>query len=509
MPAGDYGLKQYVRRSMTRCPEPCTAMMRERTAPQMKMGLLWSDEWFFKYEGPFTRLAKLAIVNVLTSQRINKLLFGRGNSLSSFGAIHARSLVDPRWMSQTLRSDPNRKPHFSVAALHASSLHAYCGYLCFEIASDAQFRYCPTCLAQGFQSSIYQIDGILTCPIHGDAFSDRCPSCGGASPRYAVAAAAFDKPMRCSGCGACYANAWSLDGMVTSWTRVKGSDRLMVVQDWLQRVASRRWPRSGEYALAAMSAREQRLTIFDFLRRAVPLDLPGLHPNGMTVSVGELTHGPFRRRFLDELCAERTTIYRSIRRHFHRTLGIGRLIRRADATRDLSWAFQGVCYSRRGLTPPVLHGFLLWRTRFEGQLPIACYSPRKRFEFERKQMTWPGENRVVDQSTWANFALHCLRRDLAQTREWAERFEDFDTFSNDLAHSRCYELLSEFGEGLYPWRGHLPRGVGLLEHATRVELFCVQQGVELPRSQAAKDLRRPVGGVAENSKEGSELAAPG
>lgn len=443
----------------------------------MKMGLLWSDRWFFDYEGPFTRLAKLAIVNVLTSQRINKLLFGRGNTQSISGAVHGRSLVDARWM-EFLR-DPSQKYHFSAAALYASSLYAYCGYLCVEIASDVQFRYCATCLAQGFQSSSYQIDGILKCPIHGDAFSDRCPSCGGATPRYAVAAAAFDKPMRCTGCGACYTKAWTLDGMVTSWTFVKGSDRLMVVEDWLRRVASFRTPSLGEYALAGMSALEQRLTIFDFLRRAVPLNLPGLHPNGVMVSAGELTHGPFPRRFLDELCAERTTIYKAIKRHFHRTLGIGRLLRRADSTRDLSWSFQGACYSKCGLTNPVLHGFLLWRARFEGRSPIPSHCPEKSFEFERKQMTWPGEKCVVDQSTWANFALHCLRRDLAQTREWAQQVEGFDTLSNALAHSRCHELLFQFGQGLFPWRGNLPRGVGLLEHGTRVELFCVQQGLSL------------------------------
>jgi hypothetical protein len=451
-------------------------MIREPTAPQMNMGLLWSDRWFFDHEGPFTRLAKLAIVNVLTSQRINKLLFGRGNSPSPFSAVHARSLVDARWMSLMLRSDPDRKHHFSIAALQASSLDAYCGRRCVAIASDVRFRYCPTCLAQGFQSSTYQIDGIPKCPIHGDAFSDQCPSCGRASPRYAVIKASFDEPMRCADCGAYYANAWSLHGMVTSWTRVKGSDRLIIVQDWLQRIASLQAPSLGEYALAGMSALEQRLTIFDYLRRAVPLNLPGLHPNRIVISAGKLTHGPFRRRFLDELCAERTAIYRAIRRHFHRKLGIGRLLRRAGATKGLSGNFHGVFYSTSGLTSSELHGFLLWRARFEGWLPIPSNTRKKSFEFERTQMTWPGENCIVDRATWANFALHCLRRDLAQAREWAEQVEGFDTLSNDLSQSRCDELLSQFGQGLYPWRGNLPRGVGLLGHGTSVELFCVQQG---------------------------------
>lgn len=444
----------------------------DKKNPEMKMGLLWSDSWCSKHEGPYTRLAKLAIVNGLRSNRINSELFSLNGVSWKSGEIHSRSLLCTHWMS---KHGDRIQSQFGIALLRSSSLFAYCGFHCADIASDMHFRYCATCLAQGFQSSVHQIDGIPRCPIHGDELQDRCPSCGGHSPRYAIDASAFDQPMRCTSCGVCYASAWSLNGMVTSWTRVKERGRLKRVEDWLKKSSHLSIPGRGDYAMSGMSEQEKRLTLFDYLRRAVPLNLPGLRPIGVVVTVGTLKFNPYHWRPNPELETERTIIYKAIRRHFSRVLEIDAMYRIFEKNDDLENCFNGPMFSRYGKTPSMLHGFILWRSRFERSFSLRRgYRWKESFILEPKQITWPGKNWIVDTTTWATYVIYCLRRDLYYAHEWANCVRGLGTLPVELARHKRQELLSQFRGDLNPWSGNSPRGMGFLEPNTDFELFCLR-----------------------------------
>jgi hypothetical protein len=39
-------------------------------------------------------------------------------------------------------------------------------------------RFCPVCLERWFHSSIHQIEGLRTCPVHGVDLVPSCPGCG-------------------------------------------------------------------------------------------------------------------------------------------------------------------------------------------------------------------------------------------------------------------------------------------------------------------------------------------
>ena len=63
-------------------------------------------------------------------------------------------------------------------------------------------RFCPTCIASGFHSPIFQSVGERHCPIHGDLLRDCCPRCGRRIP-YSLPTTKF-QPYGCS----CGANLW-------------------------------------------------------------------------------------------------------------------------------------------------------------------------------------------------------------------------------------------------------------------------------------------------------------
>jgi hypothetical protein len=445
--------------------------------PSVKDGLLWSDGWVFAYEGPFTRLTKLAVVNQMSSRAINRALFGCDNAQWSSGRVHGRSLLDTHWMA--LRTRPRVSPP-SAGSIQASSLYAHCGRLCKAIASDARFRYCPTCLEHGFQSSLFQIDGLTVCPIHSDKLTDKCPTCDAPCPRYAIEKGAFKEPMRCSFCGAFYSGAWTMDGIVTAWSRVKRCDHLDVVEYWLQQVASQAVPSVGDYALSDLSERDQRLTIFDILRRAAPLNLPSLRQLEALVSVAKPRLRPQPLHVQRRLSSERVIIYKAIRRHFTRALRIRKLMQAEMATPDLAMSFCGPLYSRRGKTPPVLHGFLLWRARFERSFSLPerrrC---AERLILETKQQRWLDDEDVLDAAIWASFILYCLKQDLRIAAHWADQMVQGTALTVDGGPASKFELLLEFGEDLSPSEGAWPRGVGIVRQSDQIKLFCVSSEDQL------------------------------
>ena len=95
---------------------------------------------------------------------------------------------------------------------------------------------------------------------------------------------------------------------------------------------------------------------------------------------------------------------------------------------------------------------------------------------EQKMLTWPDRNMEVDTATWTCFALFCLRRDIANAYAWATRTAGMDSLSREEAWHERLDLLSQAAPDLYPWDGSYPRGLGLVQAGSDIELFCVLDG---------------------------------
>ena len=239
-------------------------------------GLAWSPSWWCDHEGPFTRICKLAMVNHLSSAMVNRKVFGLRDVYWNFGRVHPRSLVRTDWIECAPLIPEGQELR---AEIQQWSLSRFCDQtisLC--IASDLRLRYCPTCLEQGFQSVIFQIDALAACPIHGDALRDSCPSCGAPTPRYAVAQDVFKAPMQCLACGSPFSGAWSRESMISAWSPVVRSDLFNEIEDWLRCISRQPLPDFEDETLSGLFEPDRRCFMFGILQRRYPLRLKCMRP---------------------------------------------------------------------------------------------------------------------------------------------------------------------------------------------------------------------------------------
>lgn len=150
--------------------------------------LNWLNSWASPLEGPLTLLTKFAIANPIRSADLVKIL-----SESGVDARKGNSLLGLGSKSEDF--------HPFVRALRAGALDIVLGSgePLFALAGYEQFRYCPTCLDDGYQSSLCQIAWLRRCPQHGDALIAHCRQCGCKTPRY-MAAKDLRLALRCTGC---------------------------------------------------------------------------------------------------------------------------------------------------------------------------------------------------------------------------------------------------------------------------------------------------------------------
>lgn len=457
-------------------------MARKPNAARVTCGILWSPDWFFAHEGPFSRLAKIAKVNAMSSQDVNRQIFGVKDCSSAGAFVHGRSLIDMRWITLSLSAGANvdmvkliRTSSWSTGAWEQNSM---------QIASDMHLRYCPTCLKHAFQSALMQIVALKACPVHGDALLDKCQNCGAPCPRYAVEREAFQDPMRCARCENYYSDAWSPGGLVDSWRGIENCFEFGVVETWLTRVGGLKIPSTGDSGLSEFSKNGQRRAVFDFLRNYLRLDISALGRKSVVSQPGFRTMMPRRPGFFN-LCDERVSIYKAIRRHFERRLKIKELYRKECRATDLRMNFDGPMLSLKGAAPPALHGFLLWRARFDRttNIPPSPYASRRSAAYDPKMMLWPDNPkwaqwhrgyRVMDSATWGTFVLYCLQTDIANAHIWASMVSKVGKeFSGDMREFlvKRWSLADWMERNLCPDRGEPSRGIGIVEHGDWLILF--------------------------------------
>jgi hypothetical protein len=136
----------------------------------------WRPYWSSRFESLWSLLRKFAYLNAITSREI-RILFGSDST--------PQSLDQWKWC---LRSDLRRLGGLDAAILSIIFGSGYSNLaeatvLPYVHESEASIltseflRFCPTCIRQGFHSTLHQLLFLATCPAHGDRLENRCMDC--------------------------------------------------------------------------------------------------------------------------------------------------------------------------------------------------------------------------------------------------------------------------------------------------------------------------------------------
>ena len=184
-------------------------------------GLAWLPQWVGAGEGPYTRLSKLSIANPVSLDLLQRLLVNRCPPRQGYPSpLHPRSLLSDTWMRRGTLAGMDEWSR----NLRQSTLSNVLDTWTHHFASDQAFRYCPSCLDQGFQSSLCQIDALTHCPVHGDALRNTCIHCNAPMPRYA-----WDEDLtrgraslHCKQCYRPHSGAWQRSSQL-NWRAMPGA----------------------------------------------------------------------------------------------------------------------------------------------------------------------------------------------------------------------------------------------------------------------------------------------
>lgn len=390
-------------------------------------GLVDSAPWTSHHEGPYTRAAKLAILNVLSANDLCQTLFGKPVLQSRAVPLHGRSLLAGAWLQRGSSVCVLAEP----IAEHA--MDRICGHWATRIASDERLRYCPRCMDNGFQSVVYQIDGIERCPLHGEPLLDTCVHCGAPTPAYAVTNESMSHPLRCPRCAQFYSAAWTPSHPISFWKAPKNDGPIASIYTWLKRLSIARieWPELAmwEPDPCSTSARSDlRKAVFDVLVKLLPLELEkSQRPSKVVVHTcsRSVRMGPnYCVRDSDEAHA-RVPIYKAIRRYIQRRLKPrlkGEHWRTKDAIK-IDWLCGSVLTMATSVRPE-LHGWLVWRHRFEeGFRPddwenaFLAHGSVGSLKLRPSVLSWP-VHWSIDAEAWGHFVLACFHEDVEAARGW-------------------------------------------------------------------------------------------
>lgn len=151
----------------------------------------WCSRWSCRYESAYGRLQKFAWANCLDASYLWNSVF----HLQCGSHWDSKELLHGSWIKQERLRLP-------------SSLTIFDGFLTYygatwgkRLASARQFRFCRSCLDDGFHSIFYQIDGILRCPVHHESLTSQCAQCGHASGTLSLQPSGPLVPFTCPLCG--------------------------------------------------------------------------------------------------------------------------------------------------------------------------------------------------------------------------------------------------------------------------------------------------------------------
>lgn len=159
----------------------------------------WSPAWILPFESAFNWLQKYAWANVVTGQVLLRDVLGKKHIQRTSAAY---DLLAGRW-SHTMELNLPRGLNLTDGFVSHLGEHWP-----ERFARGANFRFCPTCLEDGYHSLFHQFDAISRCPIHGDALRVRCSRCDVATPAVSLNYESFERPFTCTGCDRALANSF-------------------------------------------------------------------------------------------------------------------------------------------------------------------------------------------------------------------------------------------------------------------------------------------------------------
>ncbi|WP_124543192.1 hypothetical protein [Piscinibacter terrae] len=199
----------------------------------------WSQSWQGPFEGSFTLVSKLAWANCIAHGRMSRIFAVRQRG-DFPDATPTRSFVRGRWRQfPEFASYETDDLKFRELFGH-SVLSELAGEWAAVLATDMRVRYCPECLASGYQSTVFQINALVLCPMHNIPLLDEC-KCGAPMPIYGLASSICQRPFECVRCG----ERWTSnikDWGQTAELHAQCLARLGPIARWLQRLAKMEVP---------------------------------------------------------------------------------------------------------------------------------------------------------------------------------------------------------------------------------------------------------------------------
>jgi hypothetical protein len=384
---------------MTMCPPSAMAPVG---------GVAWLTDWELPFEGGFTLLSKFAWANGLDGSQLCSTIFGRQLLNSDNVGRHGRSMLDVGWAAGDNRGIPYLRDKAVQGALVSRA-----GRWTRYVAADSLFRYCPSCLAHGYQSALYQIEGMLSCPIHCEPLKTACSQCGAHGVRYAVTEAGFAAAFHCPNCMAPFAGTFNPAKWCDSAFRHAVFTRLSPIANWLMQLSRSTLTWAGwddwHFPLRWHCSEElRRIASLDVLLKAFPApqevqvlcrrrQAPQVYSGGLK----KLPEFSMLRRdvMAHDQYDGRGAVYKSVRRHIARHLrGCARItIRHLPDEIGVSQG-NGAMYLSADDCPR-LQAFLLWRFHFE-----AVQHDPHRLVLRPSVLQWPS-GAIIDDAGWAAYCL--------------------------------------------------------------------------------------------------------
>lgn len=427
-------------------------------------GWLVNDSWFAPDEGPYTVLAKMILANASSVDAIWRAL---GMSYSQLGSKSTSSLLDLDWLEQ-LTIAPDLAAFIASRSLARLSPRWY-----HALAGREVFRYCPGCISLGYQSVLCQLDGLQRCPIHRCWLTDRCLFCHARTPTYAFALRAFERPMVCTTCNHPFAQVWDVQNGeggqwqaaceesaayegIGRWVR-QLNDAVVDWADWPQWLGD---PRSQIFE----QKRYKRQACAAALASAVPAPLPLGGPPVVVLrfALAAKDSGGGRHQPSPEATSSsRRSIYKAIRRHYTRMLGVRADVDLTPDDTERVWrCHKTLLMPRNARVDPKLHGFHCWRHRFEKDMGVEFV---RSLHLREEALAWPGEWTACD-AAWGHFAHQCLRLDVIAATQLNASLGKLD-YELEEAKPRWRELMTSWHPRFSPEQRLMPDGMTVLKRS--------------------------------------------
>lgn len=413
--------------------------------------LIDHNAWCRATEGPFSRLCKLASINVLGAKHICSDIFDAPFPTTEDAAGRKRTLLQGDWAGHCqdeLAQD-----------LRRMMLDAVCGYWASKIATDEHVRYCPRCLEAGYHSVAHQIVGIVECPAHRSPILSTCRRCGTPTPPYAVSSSGFDRDFLCVACYAPLWPEWTINKLFEAHKAALDERPFQEILNWLSRLGKMQF-RWNDHPLWGLPTGRTQTAAFAIVDRLIPFPI---HPVQAPVFIRAGRAQEIGQTLLPSmdcsLMVKRLPIYKSIRRHIKHQM---RQAYRGRAWRQLcmkgkEWISLAPVEATKE-SSALAHAWSVWRLRCEkvSRLDALCLSGKEDTGLHLRVSTWSWPYEVrVDDGVWASFLWEAFRADLATAREWESRLAEIRTGLGKATHRRSVEALIHEAYGAFTQRFNL------------------------------------------------------